>query len=310
METPIERQELKQQTAENNLYDIFDLLSGVSLVGGVFGSFLGNAALSAFPLSFALALQIASRRKLAVEMAQNQQLAIQQITEQTNNNQAILLSQFQELTTQTNQDLTHQNQDLQQQLDSLSDQLQDTQQSLDDLLQDEKQLTQFTHTLESQQKEIEAIVGNLQKIENFSQLIRTKPSEIEAYYQRGLSYQKLGDKTGAIEDYTEVLHLDSTHAKAYHNRGLLLGELGNKKQAIEDFRLASKYYFKQGDIESYEQARNLVKEFYKIRHSSITNHESTEAKQPQENLPIVNLISVGSLFNNESENQEKATILG
>ena len=133
------------------------------------------------------------------------------------------------------------------------------------------ELSECTHSLESQLTTVETVVETLQNIENASQIIRSNPEGADAYYQRGLNHQKLGDKTGAIDDYTEALHLDSTYAKAYHSRGVLLAEIGNRKQAVEDLRLAAKYYFEQGDIESYEQARNLSKEFYQVRYSLVSN---------------------------------------
>lgn len=314
MEPQVETQDVEQQATNNNLPDIFDLLSGAGLVGGVVGSFLGNAALTALPISFSLALQIANRRKLAVDLAQIQQTAMVQMTEQINHNQKVLLSQIQDLKTETKQSLTQQSQDVTKQFENLSEQLQETKQSLDEVRQDEQKLNQFAQSLESQQKQLEDVVSNLQKIENCSQLIRNNPDGIDAYYQRGLSHQKLGDKTGAIEDYTEALHLDPTYAKAYHSRGILLAELGNKKQAVEDLRLASKYYFEQGDIESYEQARNLAKEFYEVRHAPLDTQDTPDTEEnmvakddSQANLD--DMISVGHLFDDESNNSKRATIL-
>lgn len=314
MEPQVETQDVEQQAANNNLPDIFDLLSGAGLVGGVVGSFLGNAALTALPISFSLALQIANRRKLAVDLAQIQQTAMVQMTEQINHNQKVLLSQIQDLQTETKQSLTQQSQDVTKQFENLSEQLQETKKSLDEVRQDEQQLNQFAQSLESQQKQLEDVVSNLQKIENCSQLIRNNPDAIDAYYQRGLSHQKLGDKTGAIEDYTEALHLDPTYAKAYHSRGILLADLGNKKQAVEDLRLASKYYFEQGDIESYEQARNLAKEFYEVRHAPIDpqdtpNTEENMVEEADSQANLADMISVGHLFDDESDNSERATIL-
>lgn len=146
-------------------------------------------------------------------------------------------------------------------------------------------------------------------------MIRTNPESAEAYYQRGLNHQKLGDKTGAMEDYTEALHLDSTYARAYHTRGVILAEIGNRKQAVEDLRLAAKYYFEQGDIESYEQARNLSKEFYEVRHSPV-NTETAEVIDSQDemsqemNSAPMDLVTVGGLFDDETDSEENISILG
>ncbi|MEA5533875.1 tetratricopeptide repeat protein [Crocosphaera sp. XPORK-15E] len=315
MESQVETQELENESSANNLSDIFDLLSGVGLFGGVVGSFFGNAAFATIPLSFSLALQMANRRQLKVEMAQVQQTAIMQLTEQINNNKSVIFEQFNQSKQETNNQLGQQNQAFQAKVNDLSDKLQDAQQSIDGLMQEDRKLNEFTNALNSQQQQVEEIVKSLQQIENLSQVIRSNPDGVEAYYQRGLSHQKLGDKTGAIEDYTEALHLDSTYAKAYHSRGILLAELGSKKQAVEDLRLAAKYYFEQGDIESYEQARNLSKEFYEVRHSLIDNQNAKAAvsdesmiKEPQSSM--IDLIAVGHLFDDDSDPEQNVTMLG
>ncbi|MGB5594673.1 MAG: tetratricopeptide repeat protein [Crocosphaera sp.] len=315
METQVEKQELENQNSENNLSDIFDLLSGVGLVGGAVGSLFGNAAFAAFPICFSLALQIANRRQLKVELAQMQQSSVMQMTEQMNNNQSVILEQFQQLRQETESNLNQQNQAFQTIVNELSNKVQDNQQSLDNLRTEEEQLNEFTYVLESQQKQLQEIVSNLQKVANFSQIIRNNPEGADAYYQRGLSHQKLGDKTVAIEDYTEALHLDSTYAKAYHSRGILLAEISNKKQAVDDLRLAAKYYFEQGDIESYEKARNLSKEFYEVRHylsdNEGTNIPISEASMLEENQSDKeNFISVGSLFGDEDDAEENISMLG
>ncbi|MEA5510121.1 tetratricopeptide repeat protein [Crocosphaera sp. UHCC 0190] len=315
MESQVETQELENQSSGNNLSDIFDLLSGVGLFGGVVGSFFGNAAFATIPLSFSLALQMANRRQLKVEMAQVQQTAIMQLTEQINNNKSVIFEQFNQLHQETQNNWEKQNQAFQSKVNDLSDKLQDSQQSLDGLMQEDRKLNEFTNALNAQQQQVEEIVKSLQQIENLSQVIRSNPDGVEAYYQRGLSHQKLGDKTGAIEDYTEALHLDSTYAKAYHSRGILLAELGSKKQAVEDLRLAAKYYFEQGDIESYEQARNLSKEFYEVRHSLI-NDEESEVTNSEESMikgdtsQMIDLIAVGNLFDEESGTEKNVSILG
>lgn len=185
METQVEKQELENQNSENNLSDIFDLLSGVGLVGGAVGSLFGNAAFAAFPICFSLALQIANRRQLKVELAQMQQSSVMQMTEQMNNNQSVILEQFQQLRQETESNLNQQNQAFQTIVNELSNKVQDNQQSLDNLRTEEEQLNEFTYVLESQQKQLQEIVSNLQKVANFSQIIRNNPEGADAYYQRG-----------------------------------------------------------------------------------------------------------------------------
>ncbi|ACB51455.1 hypothetical protein cce_2105 [Crocosphaera subtropica ATCC 51142] len=315
METQVEKQELTNENNKSNRSDIFDLLSGIGLVGGAVGSLFGNAVFAAIPISFSVALQIANRRQLKVQLAQLQESAVIQMSEQINNNQSIILEQFQQLRKDSEEHLNQQDQKVKIVVSELSEKITNHQESLNTLKVEKDQLNQFTHSLESQLSKVQEIVETLQQIENVSQVIRINPQGADAYYERGLSHQKLGDKTGAIEDYTEALHLNSTYAKAYHNRGILLAEMGNKKQAVEDLRLAAKYYFEQGDIESYEKARNLSKEFYEVRHSLINHLESDsvvsdESIMKENSSNQVNLISVGGLFDDDFDTEQNITVLG
>ncbi|MDJ0731284.1 MAG: tetratricopeptide repeat protein [Crocosphaera sp.] len=315
MENQVEQPKLETQESNSNLAEIFDILSGVGLVGGAVGSFLGNAAFAAIPLSFSLALQIANRRRLKVELSQMQQSSTMEMTQQFNNNHSNLLEQLQQLREVQKNKLNQQDQKFKTLVNELSNNMKNNEESIAILTIKHQEIHEFSHQLESQQKQVQTIVKTLENIENFSQMIRTNPEGAEAYYQRGLNHQKLGDKTGAIEDYTEALHLDSTHPKAYHNRGVLLADIGNKKQAVEDLRLAAKYYFEQGDIESYEQARNLSKEFYEVRYSLVSEataetinsqEEMSEKMAPEQK----DLVTVGGLFDDEIDSQENISILG
>ena len=315
MENQVEQQELENQNNNSNLSDIFDILSGVGLVGGAVGSFLGNAAFAAIPLSFSVALQIANRRQVKVELAQMQESSTMEMTQLMNSNHSTLVEQLQQLKQQGENSLKQQDQKFKTLVNELSDRVQNNKESFTLLNGKENELDQFYHQLESQLNKVEGVVETLQNIENFSQMIRTNPESAEAYYQRGLNHQKLGDKTGAMEDYTEALHLDSTYARAYHTRGVILAEIGNRKQAVEDLRLAAKYYFEQGDIESYEQARNLSKEFYEVRHSPV-NTETAEVIDSQDemsqemNSAPMDLVTVGGLFDDETDSEENISILG
>lgn len=315
MENQVEKPELETKESNGNLSDIFDILSGVGLVGGAVGSFLGNAAFAAIPISVSIALQIANRRQLKVELSQMQESSTMEMTQQLNQNHSNFVEQLQQLREQGENGLNQQDQKFQTLVNELSNKIQSNEESFAMLSVKEKEVEEFTHRLESHLNKVQDVVETLQTIENFSQMIRSNPEGPQAYYERGLSHQKLGDKTGAIEDYTEALHLDSTYAKAYHNRGVLLAEIGNRKQAVEDLRLAAKYYFEQGDIESYEQARNLGKEFYEVRHSPMNEEAVATPESPGEMSEkmaseSIDLVTVGSLFDDEGDSQDNISILG
>ncbi|MEL4895258.1 tetratricopeptide repeat protein [Crocosphaera sp. Alani8] len=304
MENQVDQQELNNQNNGNNLSEIFDILSGVGLVGGAIGSFFGNVAVATIPISFSLALQIANRRQLKVELSQIQESSKTEILQQINSNHTKILEQLQHLKQEGENSFNQQDNKFQNLVNELSNKIQANQESFTLLSTKERKLDEFAHGLQSKLNEVQDIVTTLQNIENFSQMIRTNPDEVEAYYQRGLNYQKLGEQIGAMEDYREALNLDSTYAEAYHSRGVLLAEIGQKKQAVEDLRLATKYYFEQGNIESYEQARNLSKEFYEVRHSYVDDEpvemvDSQKEINEENSLNQVDSVTVDALFDDE-----------
>ncbi|ACK65135.1 TPR repeat-containing protein [Rippkaea orientalis PCC 8801] len=307
MEPQVEQSILDEQPSQNSLPMILDICSGIGLFGGVVGSLFNNVALATIPVSIALAMQMANRRQLAVENAQIQQATLVQLNEQINHNQTILSQQISKFQQEIDLYISQQNQDHKKQIKEVSEKLEqnlhqntmEVKKSIAEAEQEREQISQLTYDLKQHQQQIQIIVSELQQIENFSVVIDGNSHQANTYYERGLSYQKLGNKTGAIQDYTEALHLDSTYAKAYHHRGILLAELGNRKQAVEDLRLAAKYYFEQGDLKGYQQARDLSKEFYEIRHfaeDEIPLNASQEFEHHEQDNQSIEVISVGNLF--------------
>jgi tetratricopeptide (TPR) repeat protein len=102
---------------------------------------------------------------------------------------------------------------------------------------------------------------------NFNMVIRSQPEMGEAYNDRGLTYEAMGETENALADYTRAIELLPEEASAYSNRGCLYLFLGNHEQALADLnkaielspRLAKAYhnrgltYLDQGD---YDHAIN------------------------------------------------------
>ncbi|WP_300004413.1 tetratricopeptide repeat protein, partial [Anabaena sp. AL09] len=49
------------------------------------------------------------------------------------------------------------------------------------------------------------------------------------------------------------------YANAYYNRGLVRDDLGDKQGAIEDYNQAAKLYQQQGKNEDYQDALNTIR---------------------------------------------------
>jgi tetratricopeptide (TPR) repeat protein len=74
-----------------------------------------------------------------------------------------------------------------------------------------------------------------QKVENYNEVIRLKPDDVNAYYNRGLAYANLGQYQRAIENYDEAIRLKPDNTAAYNNRGLAYDVLGRPYHTDEDY---------------------------------------------------------------------------
>lgn len=153
--------------------------------------------------------------------------------------------------------------------------LEKLQQSLTSGLEAQKEhLTQEIQRLDLQHQNLNNIVSDIKEVENLSQGLRVKPDSADFFYQRGIGYEKLGNREGAIEDYTEAIKKNGDFAKAYHKRGVLYLDTGLKQKAVDDLRKAALLYFEQGDIDSYHQAREMSRNIHELRlDSNGSSHE-------------------------------------
>lgn len=77
-------------------------------------------------------------------------------------------------------------------------------------------------------------------IEYLNNIIKLKPDEAIAYYNRGVIYSELGQYQRAIEDYNQAIYLKPDLGQAYINRAIIYLNQGNKKQGCRDAQKACK----------------------------------------------------------------------
>lgn len=123
--------------------------------------------------------------------------------------------------------------------------------------------------MDAQVKGINEVVNNLQQVENLSQELRVKPESASFFFERANSHYRLGNVAGAIADYTEAINKDSRYAEAYHKRGILFLETGTKQKAVDDLRKASLLYFEKGEIDSYQQAREMSRNIHQLHTNGV-----------------------------------------
>ncbi len=68
--------------------------------------------------------------------------------------------------------------------------------------------------------------------------IRLDPDFAQAYNNRGLARQGLGDLSGAIDDFSAALEHHGQLSEAYNNRGALRMQLGQSQEALADLNEA------------------------------------------------------------------------
>ncbi len=86
-------------------------------------------------------------------------------------------------------------------------------------------------------------------IEDYNQAISLKPDFAAAFNNRGLAYDNLGQHQRAIEDYNEAMRLQPNNAITYNNRGRAYHDLGQHQRAIEDYNEAIR--LKPDDADAY-----------------------------------------------------------
>jgi tetratricopeptide (TPR) repeat protein len=207
------------------------------------------AAAAALPLSAALSLGLLGRRRLETQLLDAQRAQRDLM--------GILLQQGQE---QSHLQSTTAYQE--QRLEQLQEQLALIQNWSAEVNQGTKELSDYTRILGTEQKQIEVVVGCLREIETYTQAIQLNPNYAKAYYNRALTHQRLGELESAVADYTEALRLNPEYARAYHNRGIARAHAGEKQAALNDLRQAAKYFFEQGDIDSYHKSKELIKRLH------------------------------------------------
>jgi tetratricopeptide (TPR) repeat protein len=77
-------------------------------------------------------------------------------------------------------------------------------------------------------------------IECLNNIIKLKPDEAAAYFNRGVVYAGLGQHQRAIRDYNQAIRLKPDLTPAYMNKAVIYLNQGNKKQGCSDAQKACK----------------------------------------------------------------------
>lgn len=236
--------------------------AGISLIGAIGAFVFEQPAIAAIPVAIGVSCNVVSRNQLAANLIESHN----ENQEAINKLQTIVEGNQNDLTSNINMNQAN----LSEQIRILKN---ESTTNFDNLK------LEFNHHLENlkiQQDKLTDIVSNLREVESFSQELRAKPDSAEFYYQRGMSHENLGNKQGALEDYNEAIKQNNDFAPAYHKRGVIHLDLGEKQEAVDDLRKAALLYFEQGDIESYQKARDMSRKIHDLRSNLNLNGSSAE----------------------------------
>ena len=110
-----------------------------------------------------------------------------------------------------------------------------------DSLSDTSRLVADKHTLSDKARYFNIAVFHHKKQDFFEALkyydkaAKLDPGNAQIFNNRGLVYQKLGQREVAIEELLHAIHIDARYVKAYNNLGLLHYYSGNYLGAVKSF---------------------------------------------------------------------------
>jgi tetratricopeptide (TPR) repeat protein len=280
---PQEKNPFGKQNINDGMAAIFALGSVVA------AATTQSVTVAVLPLVGAMGVQMFNRRQLLMNITNHYETMIRQQNLHIVNHQSSIKNvseQLDKLQNEVGSNLDIYSQESQKTFASHANTIASLQSSFAEIQASQQDLS-------NQQQNLSTVVEKLQQIENASHALQSDPTSSEMYYQRGLNFQELGDKEAAISDFNQVIQLDSRHAQAYHQRGLMKAELRDMQSAVDDLRSAAKFYFENGEIDQYHQARELAKELYE---GDLKKASDSEESSENNDLIFSEQVLVGSLF--------------
>lgn len=84
-----------------------------------------------------------------------------------------------------------------------------------------------------------------QAISEYTQALVFQPDSVEAFFGRGLAYNRKRSYQRVISDMTRVIRLRPDYAEAYHHRGTAYGYVGEDRKSTMDLRKARNLGYRQ-----------------------------------------------------------------
>jgi len=97
--------------------------------------------------------------------------------------------------------------------------------------------------------------NNLDSIKDLDLVLSRDPNNAEAYYQRGMVYDSLGNYQQAIQDLNKSIELNPRNAAAYFMRGLVYGMIDVQADSVNDMKVSARLGYKPA--QDYMSAKGM-----------------------------------------------------
>ncbi|HET6460032.1 MAG TPA: tetratricopeptide repeat protein [Syntrophales bacterium] len=138
----------------------------------------------------------------------------------------------------------------------------------------------------------------------FAKSIHLEPAHLGAYFNRGITYERVGNFQQAIDDYSKAIELAPGDAAVYYLRGRARKRLGMDDEAVEDLEKAARMGYRQADVKAVTPAiggipssalprteKPEMPDVVKLRHQS-EKLSSLERKKRKNRFPLIASLGV------------------
>ena len=282
MKTPAYKSSLN-----NSWLNIAEIIAVAGSIGGAIASiFLQKYLYASLPLSASVALNLLNRQRMTHSITSTES-RIEQLEQQSQQSEFLLseLSQKVEQKKEMNSsELSGRLEADETKLSKISQEMQKIRQHLLQVNNLNQNLDKSFNSLNKQQIEINKLIKELRVSEDQSQTVLSVGDPAEFCFNLALVSQKEGDRDRAMENYIKAVEINPDFTLAYYNLGLIYMEIGDNRKAIDNLRKASQLYFKQNNLEKYQELRNLSLQLYSKEKEGNTSVRANEDKIAAYNL--------------------------
>lgn len=276
-----------KSSLNNSWLNIAEIIAVAGSISGAIASiFLQKYLYVSLPLSASVALNLLNRQRLTHSITSNKN-RIEQLEQQSQQSE-FMLSELSQKVEQENEmtssELSGRLQADETKLSKISQEVQNIRQHLLQVNDLNQNLDKSFNNLNKQQIEINKLIKELRVSEDQSQTVLSVGNPAEFCFNLALVNQEEGDRDRAMENYIKAVEINPDFTRAYYNLGLIYMEIGDNRKAIDNLRKASQLYFKQNDLEKYQELRNLSLQLYSKEKESNTTVRSNEDKIAAHNL--------------------------